>query len=53
MVAGMLKERNIKVNSIRKSCLDEWVTHYKPYATKGQTAHLKSIMSGENNKGRQ
>jgi glutaminase len=39
MIEGMIKEQNVNVNSQMKASLDEWVTHYKSYATKGQTAN--------------
>lgn len=48
MVEGMIKEQNIKIYSQRKTCLDEWVTHYKSYATKGQTAKYIPALSKKN-----
>jgi glutaminase len=35
----MIKEHNVQEYSQKKASLDEWVTHYKSYATKGQTVH--------------
>ncbi|AZV43120.1 glutaminase [Peribacillus asahii] len=34
----MIKEHNVQVDSQRKAYLDEWVIHYRSYATKGQNA---------------
>ncbi|WP_034671638.1 glutaminase [Bacillus panaciterrae] len=34
----IIKEDAIQNDSQRKACLDEWVTHYRPYAAQGQNA---------------
>ncbi|PFE01267.1 glutaminase A [Bacillus cereus] len=34
----MIKEYNVQVESQEKAYLDQWVTHYRSYATKGQSA---------------
>lgn len=38
MVTGTTKEHNALVDHHMKDCLDEWVTHYRSYAAKGQNA---------------
>ncbi|MBK5445175.1 MULTISPECIES: glutaminase [unclassified Peribacillus] len=39
MVEKLAEEYNIHASSQKKTCLDEWVAHYRSYATKGQTAN--------------
>ncbi|MEK4534677.1 glutaminase [Peribacillus sp. FSL K6-1552] len=39
MVEKLAEEYNIHASSQKKVCLDEWVAHYRSYATKGQTAN--------------
>ncbi|MFI8492258.1 glutaminase [Peribacillus butanolivorans] len=39
MVEKLAEEYNIHASSKKKACLDEWVAHYRSYATKGQTAN--------------
>jgi len=39
MVEAMIKEQHVMDNSQIKASLDEWVTHYKSFTTRGQTAH--------------
>ncbi|MGW6301119.1 glutaminase [Peribacillus butanolivorans] len=39
MVEKLAEEYNIHASSQKKACLDEWVAHYRSYATKGQTAN--------------
>lgn len=34
----MIKEHSVQVDSQRKACLDQWITHYRSYAAKGQNA---------------
>ncbi|MFF2288604.1 glutaminase [Peribacillus butanolivorans] len=39
MVEKLAEKYNIHTSSQKKACLDEWVAHYRSYATKGQTAN--------------
>ncbi|MFD4929835.1 glutaminase [Peribacillus butanolivorans] len=39
MVEKLAEEYNIHASSQKKVCLDDWVAHYRSYATKGQTAN--------------
>lgn len=39
MVEKLAEEYNIHASSQKKTRLDEWVAHYRSYATKGQTAN--------------
>ena len=45
MIEELSKEYDIHVNSQKQACLDEWVAHYRSYATEGQTANYIPALS--------
>ncbi len=48
MAEGMIKDQNDKLYSQRNAFLDEWVAHYRSFATKGQTANYIPALRTKN-----